>query len=84
MLYLAGDIMYRNNQSNLDLQWKNLHTIVGWAGLILLFCYNVLFFVYFCIDIVIGCVYTNRQRMESARNCYYRFMLEEFEAYRDS
>ena len=40
---------------------------IGWAAAILIFIYNIGFILYFIIDVVIGCIYTNRQRMEASR-----------------
>lgn len=75
--------MYRNNVDSSSLEWMSQYKMVGWAGFFFLFLYNVLYFFYFCIDVVVGCRYTNRQRMEYARNCYYKEMLEEYETYQD-
>lgn len=83
ILYLIADIQYRNNLSSLNLDWMSSYKAVGWAGFVVLFVYNVMYFVYFCIQVFVGCRYTNRERMEYARNCYYREMLDQFQTYQE-
>lgn len=75
-LYLAADIKYRSNQDSLSLEWMTEYKAIGWTGFFFLFLYNIMYFIYFLIDVFVGCRYTNRQRMEYARNCYYRQMLD--------
>ncbi len=71
-LYLASDVLYRQGQLSTDMEIASQYQAIGWAGFIMLFIYNILYFFYLCIDIFVGCIYTNRQRMEYARNCYYK------------
>ena len=54
---------------------------IGWAAAILIFIYNIGFIIYFIIDLIIGCKYTNRERMEASRRSYYQTLLDEYENY---
>lgn len=57
--------------------YQNLNTVgdsyiaayyrMGWIGVGLIFAYNILFIIYQLIDIVIGCKYTNQERVDKSR-----------------
>ena len=52
---------------------------IGWASFTCIMAYNIGFVIYLAVDIVFGCLYTNRERMEVSRRCFYREMLSEYE-----
>lgn len=50
--------------------------IVGWVGFALIFFYNLCFIGYQIAEVVIGCRWTNQERMECSRKEYYYKMLD--------
>lgn len=82
MFYFYLDIyrraLYSNEaamtQSQLDQYYR-----IGWGGMALIFFYNIFYICYQIVDIVIGCKYTNWERMEVSRREYYAVALAELE-----
>ena len=74
------DVFARSLYSNLNTVTEaqtSFYFTVGWIGFTLLFIYNIMFVIYQVIDIVIGCKFTNWQRMESSRQKYYTLLMDE-------
>lgn len=49
----------------------SLFYAVGWVGFVLVFIFNIGFFVLLIINFIIGCKYSNRKLMSDARKKYY-------------
>ena len=63
ILYLIDDILitqFFQNVNAVTSEQLTIYYILGWIGFSFLILYNAGFLIYFIIDIVYGCRYTNR------------------------